>query len=65
MTKVKNELIYKEEKKLYCIQDYIYKFYYGKKGDKVKLVKLFSDFCLIKKENDFYWIKTKLLNIKY
>lgn len=63
ITKVKNELIKKRDNKLYCIQDYIYKFYRGKKGEKVKLVKLFKDFSLIKVNNNFFWIKTSTLNI--
>lgn len=62
ITKVKNELIHIKDEKTYCIQDYIYKFYNGKKGDKIKLVKKFPDFSLIKSQDDFFWIKTSSIN---
>ena len=59
--KIKNEFLYKNKEKLYCLDDYVDNFIEVEKGDVVKLIGVYGIYAYVIKDNNVGWIKFRYL----
>lgn len=59
--KIKNEFLYKNKEKLYCLDDYVDNFIEVEKGDIVKLIGIYGIYAYVIKDGNVGWIKYRYL----
>lgn len=59
--KIKNEFLYKNKEKLYCLDDYVDNFIEVEKGDIVKLIGVYGIYAYIIKDGNVGWIKYRYI----
>lgn len=59
--KIKNEFLYKNKEKLYCLDDYVDNFIEVENGDVVKLIGVYGIYAYVIKDNNVGWIKFRYL----
>lgn len=61
--KIKNEFLYKQNNKIYCLDDYTDYMISAKANDKVKLIGVYDEYAYVIYKGEVGWIKFKYLSI--